>query len=776
VKPAPALFLLGLSFLFTALQTHAAEVRGNVANANGGEPLRQVQISILELKRTVITNRDGTFRISAVPVGKYTVRASAVGFRLLTVAIEVGRDDQDQVISISLVPDFRRTDVVVVKGDVFHRDNPAIPSQFDLTATEMTESATVLVDDPFRSVQALPGVSPGENNDLFGQFSVLGALFRDVSVYVDDILIPAPFHGLPNFNNGASLSLFSSETLQSLDLMPVAYPERYADSIGAALSLRTREGSRSRPAFTVSAGIADSSVIGEGELGSAKKGSWLVSVRKSYLNWLIDSIGDTTLSDGAFEDGSARLSYDLTSRHSFSFYFLDGHTGVKDNSAVTLNDLDTGGNDMTVARLGWRFTSSPRLLFDTEGANIGQRYDVRNLTGQILATDNYGEWVGQTRTSWSWAANQILEAGFSGRRLRDSGFSQDFSFLNPVTLQPVPLVFAPSDATGLRLSGYAQQITNLHSNRIHLMAGIRWDRVEQVDARPVSAQLSAAVQITPRTQVPFGLGRYAQFPTFQELAEPCSSLPFPKPTALPRDVYERSDHLSLAVERSLGEFTRIRVAAFDRENHQLVGSRIFSDTGCGRVVETASHFPLPGPIRDYSRGVQILIQRRSANRLSGWMGYTLDYARERAAEQIQSFTPPFFAIGPLITEPTTEDQRHTVNAFANYRISPSISVSGKWVYGSGFPVPGFSNFTVGNTFVTVANQTRLGDYQRLDLRLDKSWAYARWKLTLYSEILNVTNHNNPRFIFTSFQANGQAFGVTDKGLPITPTAGLVFQF
>jgi hypothetical protein len=775
LRAALPCLLFAAFIVMVKVSASAGEIRGKVVTTAGGEPLGRVEVSLLEPKLVTTTGPDGTFKIANVPPGKYTLRIAAVGYRLLTIPLVLATDADEREISISLAPgNLRRTEQIEVKGDAFHSENPAVASQFDLNAQEIEETSTVLVNDPFRSVQALPGVSPSNNNDFLGQFSVLGAPFSNVSVYVDDVLVPAPFHGIPNRNDGASLSLFAADTLESLNLMPLAFPERYADSTGAALTLRTREGSRTRPTFTASVGVADSDFIGEGEIGAAKKGSWLVSARKSYLNYLVHSINGGELTDGSFEDGSARLSYDVVPNQNLSFYFLDGHTDVISSDAVTLNDLNAGGNDFTLARVGWRFGVTPRLLFDTQGAYIRQCYDTRNLAGQVLATDYYGEWVGETRTSWSWGKDQLLEAGFTGRRLRDSGFSQDFSNLNQ------PILFSPSNATGLRLSGYAQQTSNLLANRLHVMAGLRWDHIEQVDASPVSAQFSAAMQVAKHTQVQFGLGRYVQFPSFQELAFPCTFFPFAQTETLPQELYERSDHFTAAVEQRLGEYTRIRVEVFDRENHSIGGGRVFSPGGiCGPVVANPNPVPVEplfAPIRDYSRGVQLVIQRRSANRLSGWVGYTLDYARERVPELISSLTPPFFSLGPLFTEPTTEDQRHTVNAFATYRLSPSINVSGKWTYGSGFPVPGTTATLVGNTVIELSNQTRLGAFQRLDLRLDKSWAYTRWKLTLYAEVLNVTNHDNPRFIFTSFQANGQAFGVTDKGLPITPTAGLVFQF
>ena len=115
-----------------------------------------------------------------------------------------------------------------------------------------------------------------------------------------------------------------------------------------------------------------------------------------------------------------------------------------------------------------------------------------------------------------------------------------------------------------------------------------------------------------------------------------------------------------------------------------------------------------------------------------------------------------------------------------YRLRPSLNLSGKWLYGSGFPIPSGTYIQVSSgQYVAVGlNQTRLGTYQRLDVRADKDWAFRRWKLTLYSEVLNLTNHYNARYYYSSgIDPNtGQALVKTLQGLPVTPTAGLVFQF
>jgi hypothetical protein len=66
----------------------------------------------------------------------------------------------------------------------------------------------------------------------------------------------------------------------------------------------------------------------------------------------------------------------------------------------------------------------------------------------------------------------------------------------------------------------------------------------------------------------------------------------------------------------------------------------------------------------------------------------------------------------------------------------------------------------------------------MDVRADKDWAFKRWKLTLYGEVLNLTNHYNRRYFYSSVidPNTGQAQVKALQGLPITPTVGVAFQF
>src|SRR5262249_23100107 len=125
-----------------------------------------------------------------------------------------------------------------------------------------------------------------------------------------------------------------------------------------------------------------------------------------------------------------------------------------------------------------------------------------------------------------------------------------------------------------------------------------------------------------------------------------------------------------------------------------------------------------------------------------------------------------------------EDQRNSLSIFAVYRLRPSVNLSGKFLYGSGFPISTGSFVSVGTTYEQTGTQDLRYPYLRWDMRADKDWAFQHWKLTLYGEVLNLTNHYNTRYVFSTIidPATGQSLVKTLQGLPITPTAGLAFQF
>ena len=732
------LALLSLLVVFTTSAAVAADVHGTVINAQGGEALGKIQVAIAGTVFIAATGADGKFHISQVPPGTYLLRISGVGYRTLSVPFQLVAADESKEFLLTLVPDnFRRTDVVEVRSDIFEaKDWPAV-GDLTLTSSELQQTSTVLANDPFRSLQALPGVSASANNDFLAQFSVMGAPYEQAGVYVDDVLVPNLLHSVVNVSDAPTLSLLTGNDVEELRLMPLAYPARYADGSGAALAIRTRTGSDGHPLFHGSLGLAVSEFLGEGGFGYAHKGTWLLDARKSYLGYLERLLAGTRFSQDGFYDAGLKLTYSVTPTQTLSLLATGGQISINDPSPPPIdnpNILKTGSNDLAIARLGWRWIPTANILVESHAAFVRTAFEQDKAAAQLINRSLDREWSSGTNVSWNWRRGMILQAGYSLRRPTQDSEDNFFSSSG----QP-PMSFS-SHSSDVRQDAYLQHSSHLWKNRFRLEGGLRWARLDSLRAQPVTGQLSVSYQAARATQLEAAWGRYAQLP----------------PSGVISELPATSAQYVLAVEQRLGERSRFRAEAFDRQNEQREDIFLLSPTPIKRSA-------LFG--RDYSRGLQFMLQRRSENRLSGWLGYTLVVARSRTYEI--PLPPPLGSFGQDTPySATLADQRHTVNLFASYRFKPTVRFSVKGLFGSGFPV---------NTFPPPI--VRIGPYERLDLRADKSWLFRKWKLSFYGELLNVTNHDNRRFAGLGINSTTKQFALfTYDGVPATPTVGLVFDF
>lgn len=275
--------------------------------------------------------------------------------------------------------------------------------------------------------------------------------------------------------------------------------------------------------------------------------------------------------------------------------------------------------------------------------------------------------------------------------------------------------------TGLRGGGYLQQSLNA-GTRVAATVGGRVDDHSLAGPRTVSPTASLRFQVLRGTSLQLAAGSFVQYPEINQYRAI-----FGRDHLQP----ERSIHHQVAIEQRLSDRLRLRVEAYNRLDRDLL-YRPFSEPRLlnGRVFNPSLTAPLENSLRGYARGIQMFVQRRSVNGLTGWASYSYGVARMRDSISGQHFYADF-------------DQRHTINLFGSYRLRPTVNLSLRYIGGSGFPIVGFLEGSENNfRLAAQRNQTRLPFYQRTDLRLNKTWAKRRAQYTLYFEAVNLTNRRN----------------------------------
>lgn len=741
-------------FLLAALDVlRAGEVSGRVVDSRTNEPLARVQVQLAGGGFRAQTAADGTFRFPYVPGGEYVLHVSTVGYHLLRQEFTLA-DAETKEFDVVLTPSMHsRTESVEVRAEPFETVRAAGPAELTLSGGELKNLASVLADDPLRAVQSLPGVT--SNDDFNSAFSLRGASYQRIGLYLDDVLLHAPFHMIQGEPSTGSLTVFNGDMLDSVALEEGAWSPRFSDRTAGILDVSMRDGSRSQTSFRATASASNAGVMAEGPIGKAHRGSWMAGLRKSYLQYLISRLSDDPALAFGFTDFNGRLSYDLTERHNLSLSLLEARSGLDRSDAkarLGLNSVMTSGYDVTLINLASRYAPHARFLVRNRAAWMRERGDTRNPSALVLGSDGYGEWTGRTDASWIWGGSNTLDFGGSLRRVRDDGYADRYQF-NPFAVRPLDRYRGTATLPG----AYAQQSLGFAAGRITLAAGGRWDRSSVTRSGVFSPRASLALQPWSPTRIQFGFGQYAQFP---ELSEAYST--FGRPSLAP----ERATHYELTLDQRLGERTRARVEFYNRQDRDLL-FRSWLDPRilAGRVFNPPVNDPIRNSLRGYARGVQFLVQRRSANGLTGWVSYAYG-----TAKLLDGITQLWFL--------SDYDQRHTVNAYGSYRIRPTVNVSARWTYGSGFPVPGFLRIDQGNYYLGPSrNAVRMDAYQRADTRINKAFVYDKWKLTFYAEVINVTNRTNRRFdTFNGYNGKtGQADIRFDRMIPVLPSAGIVLE-
>lgn len=161
------LLLLGVDPSFSQ-KTPTARIVGRVVETSSREPVEGANILLLGTVRGAATDEEGRFIIEHVTPGKYTLMATAIGYRKDQTSVSVTADDEIEV-EFLLEETVVMMDGITVTASRYHQSVTEIPVSMSLVpATEIAEKSTSSIDQALRYV---PGLNVLEN----GQINIRGS-------------------------------------------------------------------------------------------------------------------------------------------------------------------------------------------------------------------------------------------------------------------------------------------------------------------------------------------------------------------------------------------------------------------------------------------------------------------------------------------------------------------------------------------------------------------------------------------------------------------------
>ncbi|MCK6535581.1 MAG: TonB-dependent receptor [Polyangiaceae bacterium] len=567
-----------------------------------------------------------------------------------------------------------------------HGDKRA-PTVRSFTRAEVRELPGAF-GDPFRAVEAMPGVTPIISGIPF--FFMRGAPPGNVGYFLDGIRVPLLYHV------GLGPSVIHPGIVERVDLYPGGYPARYGRFAGGIVAGETT------PPMPDFHGEASVRLLDAGALVEAPfdggRGTALVAGRYSYTGLLLSLLSPDSVLE--YWDYQGRASYDVGARDTltvFSFGAFDFIGEKKDGEVRTAL-----GTEFHRVDLRWDHRASPRTEtrlaltagFDrTRGGErdffvrdrlLSLRSEVRHRpsrdvavrAGTDVAVDVYDAKAPRFDPEDP-EDRATFERSFPTRTDLALGAYGD------VTLEAAPGV---SVTPGLRLDLYA-------SNGAALVG--------------IDPRISARFEITPKLRLIHAVGIAHQPPAFE--------VPVPgfQPAGL-RGGLQESLQSSAGVEQDLPEGFKGSLTLF-----QNVFLDMTDGIGANQLGEKGDSDRFERRSLGSAVGAEIMVRRPLTHRLGGHLAYTLSRStRSLGRERF----------------PSAFDRTHVLNLALTYDLGRRWRAGTRLVYYSGFPAE-----EGGSERLRSESPRRVPAFYRLDVRLEKRWRLGErgyWAFVL--EVLNAT--------------------------------------
>jgi hypothetical protein len=738
--------LLPIFLFFAALSAFGQKtytISGTIKDKATGEQLIGANVRIKELPQNgTATNSYGFFSLSA-PKGEYTLLVTYIGYETISRQVSLIKN---QELNISLTPKAELSEVVI-NGNRPNNDNIVSPQMGveKLNMAQINQVPVVLGEkDILKTLSLLPGVkSAGEANT---GFYVRGGASDQNLILLDEATVYNASHFFGFF------STFNSDAIKDVSLFKGGMPAEYGGRLSSVLDIKMNEGNNKNYTAEGGIGLIASRIKVEGPIVQ-DKGSFMVSARRTYIDFFLKASSDSTIKGSSiyFYDINAKANYHFDNKNAI---YLSGYFG-KDVLALKNTFGTNWGNSTGTVRFNHIFNS--KLFSNTSLVFSNYNYAVESFQADnnFKATSQITDFNLKEDLQYSAGSSHTLKFGLnilhhtiapgdittSGTSsFNNKSIEKRYGFENAVYVGDEwkatnKLTFL----YGLRLSGLF--LLGPGTFKTYDAAGNTTSATTYASGASVKNYLnleprfSAGYQLSDESSIKASYNRNTQ--NIHLLNNSTS--------ATPTDLYVMSSNNikpEIADQVSTGWFKNFKDNTYEfsaEVYYKWLQNQIDYKDGAQLIgnadVESLLTY---GTGRTY--GLELFLKKKYG-RFNGWVGYTLSRTELK-----------FPAINNDNYYPARQDRTHDLSVVGIYQLNKRWSFSSVFIYGTGNAVTyptGKYNIGGLTTFsYSQRNGYRLPSSNRLDLgatlegkqhkKYHSSWTFGIYNVYAYRDPYIIT--------------------------------------
>ena len=317
-------FSLGLTINGFAQNTLTQTLRGQVVDADNNQRLSGVSVKLVGTEKGTLSDTLGQFRLISVPIGRYALQISRVGYETLVlpeILVEAGKE---KVVAISLKETTQQLSETVVRSF-----RPSSQTSLQTITIEQTLRFAGTFFDPARLATSFPGVSAA--NDQANGLVIRGNSPTGTQWRLEGVEIVNPNHlsNAGTFSDrptqtGGGTNILSAQLMERADFMTGAFPADYGNVLGGVMDVHLRKGNDQKHEFTGQVGLIGVDFAAEGPLSRQNKSSYLVNYRYSFTGLLAMMGVKFGGEDIRFQDIAFNLSFPTKKAGHFTIFGMAG--------------------------------------------------------------------------------------------------------------------------------------------------------------------------------------------------------------------------------------------------------------------------------------------------------------------------------------------------------------------------------------------------------------------------------------------------------------------
>lgn len=404
-------------------------VKGRVVDADTEIPLpgATVVISLTEPLLGASTDAEGYFRIDNVPLGRYDILISYMGFEPAVISEIVVGSGKEVIVNAGLKESLFELEEVVVRAETDKKQPLNSMASISARQINMEEARRYAgaFDDPARLVTSYAGVAAGNMNSngiIVRGNAPKGVLWRLEGL---EIANPSHFANLSTFGGGG-ISALSSQMIDNSDFYTAGFPAEFGNALSGVFDLKLRSGNRDKREHAFQAGITGIDLSSEGPYKKGKPATYLFNYRYSTFG-IIKPLLPENAGLITYQDLSFKTDFPTKQAGIFSLWGL----GSTDNSGSMAEkepseweyEEDRLENDsrtsMGALGLTHKLILGSRTMLNSSLALSGS--DISSVTRKMDTDNTLYEQEDIQSKVWNYSLSANLSHKFSARHTNRTG-------------------------------------------------------------------------------------------------------------------------------------------------------------------------------------------------------------------------------------------------------------------------------------------------------------------------------------------------------------------